>query len=235
MAGTLKTIRRRWRRSLCEVIGNDRYSRPALNGLDTKLERYMDHDGGFFIEVGANDGYAQSNTYYFEKLRGWRGILIEGIPELNRECRRNRKRSRVFDCALVADDHRGSHVAMRYANLMSLVEGAMPGREAEAAHIREGLAVQKLEASYTVDVPVRTLTSILEECEVGEIDLFSLDVEGYELQVLKGLDLTRYQPKFICVEARDRAGICSHLDAFYTMEAELSELDVLFKRRPKVT
>ena len=82
-----------------------------------------------------------------------------------------------------------------------------------------------------MEVPTRTLTSILDECQVGEIDLLSLDVEGYELQALRGTDLTRYRPKFICVEARERAEIRSCLAPFYTEEAELSELDLLFKRR----
>ena len=57
MAFSHTGIRRRWRRSIYEAFGSDRYSRPALNQLDAKLERYLDYGGGFFIEAGANDGY----------------------------------------------------------------------------------------------------------------------------------------------------------------------------------
>ena len=41
----------------------------GLNGLDKKLEPYVDHDGGFYVELGANDGITQSNSLYFEKHR----------------------------------------------------------------------------------------------------------------------------------------------------------------------
>ena len=78
-------VRKYWR-SLFEFFGSDRYSRPALNDIDHKLEEYLPYKNGFFIEVGANDGFAQSNTYYFEKLRGWKGVLIEPIPDLYAKC-----------------------------------------------------------------------------------------------------------------------------------------------------
>lgn len=35
------------------------------------------------------------------------------------------------------------------------------------------------------------------------IDLLSLDVEGFELQVLEGLDHEKYRFRFICVESRN--------------------------------
>lgn len=67
------------RRKIYESFGNPKYSRPALNDLDSKLEKYLNFQNGFFIEVGGNDGYKQSNTYYLEKFLGWRGILVEAI------------------------------------------------------------------------------------------------------------------------------------------------------------
>ena len=53
-------------------------SRPALNDLDRKLEKYLNYRDGYFIECGANDGYSQSNTYFLEKKLNWRGLLVEG-------------------------------------------------------------------------------------------------------------------------------------------------------------
>jgi hypothetical protein len=50
------------RRRVFELAGSRRYSRPAPGGLDDKLARYLDFDNGFFIEAGANDGFAQSNA-----------------------------------------------------------------------------------------------------------------------------------------------------------------------------
>ncbi len=74
------------RRKLFEAIGSDIYSRPSLLEIDRKLEHYLNYRNGFFIEVGANNGFNQSNTYYFEKFKGWKGILVEGM-KIFRLCR----------------------------------------------------------------------------------------------------------------------------------------------------
>lgn len=48
--------------------------RPGLNGIDSHLAGYLDVSRtGFFVELGANDGYAQSNTWFLEKEFGWGG------------------------------------------------------------------------------------------------------------------------------------------------------------------
>ena len=52
-------------------------------------------------------------------------------------------------------------------------------------------------------VKCRTLNSILKELDIKNIDLFSLDVEGYELEVLKGFDIKKYQFKYILIEIND--------------------------------
>ena len=35
---------------------------------------------GFFIECGALDGETRSNSLFFERFRGWTGLLIEADP-----------------------------------------------------------------------------------------------------------------------------------------------------------
>jgi FkbM family methyltransferase len=201
----------------------------SLNELDFQLRPYLNFRRGFFIEAGANDGISQSNTLYFEKYRGWKGILVEPIPELAARCRVNRPNCIVENFALVPFDYKESHVEMRYCNLMSLVKGSMKSEEADLMHIQEGCKIQDID-SYELKVPARTLTSILEANSVGKIDLLSLDVEGFELDVLKGMDFERYRPSLMLVEARFRDEIDSFLKPFYEPIAELSHHDVLYRR-----
>ena len=233
----LKNSLRHLRRRVYEFLGDDRYSRPSLYDLDRKLEKYLDFDGGFFVELGANDGYSQSNTYYFEAIRRWQGILIEPIPDACAAAARLRRRSRVFNCACVSFDYPHPYVEMTYGGLMSVVNGALRDPALETAYTAQGSAFANAE-SYRIRVPARTLTAILDEAQVQHIDLLSLDVEGSELQVLKGLDFDRYRPRYMLVEAYFfREEIEAFLRDTYEVVEQLTGHDILYrwKQPPNVS
>jgi FkbM family methyltransferase len=222
MLSRLATIPRLFRRRPRRYHG--------LNELDRKLERYLDFDGGVFIEAGANDGINQSNTLYFERHRRWRGLLIEAVPELAQRCRHNRPKAIVESCALVPLGRSGERVTMVYSNLMSLVRGAMKTPEDEARHIATGSALQSI-TPYEIEVIGRPLSELLDRNRLTRIDLLSLDVEGYELRALQGIDFTRHRPHFILVEARYRDEIDAFLRPHYRVVDELSHHDVLYEAR----
>lgn len=202
----------------------------ALDQLDIKLLPYLNFKDGFFIEAGAYDGMNQSNTLYFERYMNWKGILIEPIPEIADKCRKNRTKCIVENCALVPIDYYDNHIEMYYCGLMSLVRGAMKTEYEELCHINKGVELQENVSDFdTLTVPAKNLTSILEYHRIPKIDFFSLDVEGYELDVLKGLDFRRYAPTYMLIEARYRNEIFDYLKPFYKPLAELSHHDILFK------
>jgi FkbM family methyltransferase len=232
----MKRILSQFRRNVFEYFGSGRYSKPGLNGLDDLLAEFLNYRHGCFIEVGANNGFSQSNTYYLERLLGWSGVLIEGIPMLYEACRKLRTRSHVFNCALVAADYPLPFVEMHFANLMSVVEGSMGEATRQADHLRKGLEVQKLDKTYTVQVPARTLTSVLDEVpSLAPIDFLSLDVEGYELQVLKGLDLAKYQPRYILVECNFWEDIDRYLAPHYSLVKKMTHHDYFYQRRTELS
>jgi FkbM family methyltransferase len=202
----------------------------GLKGLDLALLPWLDFRDGFFIEAGANNGVKFSNTLFFERYRNWRGLLIEPIPELAAECRKNRPLSIVENCALVAAGSAQREVAMRYCNMMSIVKGAMQSEEGDLDHIKKGCEVQQIE-SYELTVPARPLSELLDAHGITHVDFFSLDVEGYELEALKGIDFARHAPRFLLVECRDRATIENFLGPRYEAVADLSHHDVLFRAR----
>lgn len=202
----------------------------GLNDLDVKLAKHIKFRRGFFVEVGGNDGISQSNTAYLERYLGWRGLLIEPIPELARQCKTNRPRAIIEECALVAKDFRGTTVEMTYCGLMSLVCGARGTDDEDEAHITAGrqfLAPGK--APYTITAPARTLSSVLDTHRIRRVDLLSLDVEGYENEVLRGVDFDRHAPLYILVEVNDLVDVQQALGQRYEIIAELSHHDLLYR------
>ncbi len=213
-----------------ERLGSARYSRPALHDMDSKLDAIIDLDDGFFVEAGGHDGYTQSNTYYLERFRGWRGILVEPMREMAAEARRNRPNSRLFQCALVEAAHGAPDVEMEFGDLFTTIRG-LHGEDAE--WVRGGLVLGWRDRR-TERVPARTLSGLLDEAGVTEVELLSLDVEGYEAQALRGLDLARHAPRWILVEMHDlqagRVEIGAVLGDLYAEHTLLSPLDVLYRR-----
>lgn len=74
-------------------------------GQSTYLLKYLNYDSGFFIEAGANDGIKQSNTYFYEIEKGWKGLLVEPNYRQYVECKKNRPNSIVENYALVGDQY----------------------------------------------------------------------------------------------------------------------------------
>lgn len=234
LAGAAHVLRwcLRARRRGFEAAGSSRFSRPASDGMDRKLEKYFDYRNGFFVEAGANDGYLQSNTYYLEKMRGWRGLLVEPVPELYARCCRERRNSVVVNAALVPAGYPGKEIVLHYFNTMTYTEGAFPTREEELAHRQAASSTQIRKRTYSVSIPARTLTSLFEEYRVPEtFDLFSLDVEGFEVQALGGLDFMRFRPSYLLVEGNDIEGIRRCVAPMYTEAEQLSARDYLFSAR----
>jgi FkbM family methyltransferase len=161
-----------------EHFGSDRFSWPGLNGLDKKIDKYLPATG-IFLEIGANDGYAQSNTYYLEKLRGWHGILIEPLPRLFQMCRRHRKASTCFNSACVADADVASIEIMDRALESVAIEQSDPGQESVRLGDRGG---------QLRSVPAARMSSLIDQSPFDAITFMSVDVEGAELSVLGGLD-----------------------------------------------
>ncbi len=215
------------RRGLFEAFGSQRYSRPALHGMDTILGELLPADGGVFFEAGAHDGYTQSNTYYLERHRGFRGILVEAIPELHAKAQARRRNSHVVHAALVGPKQAGTTVTIQFGDLMSQLGD-------DGAHAEGGLRNAGREG-YAVQVPGRTLSQVIDEAGAGVPDVLFLDIEGHELQALRGLDLTRHAPRLLVIEMldldRQKPGFDALLGAVYRFDRALSKDDALYVRR----
>jgi len=182
----------------------------ALNNLDKKLLKYINYNNGFYIECGANDGVDQSNTWHFEKFKNWHGILIEAHAEIFNELKKNRNKNNILiNNFLVSNNYKSKIINISNNDLMS-----------KFSIIKE----------ESFSARAITLTEILEKNNTPKlIDLFSLDVEGYEFEVLEGIDFKNYKFKYFLIETNNFNKLNNYLMAKkYKFVDKLSNHDYLF-------
>jgi FkbM family methyltransferase len=158
--------------------------RPGEN--DLVWQYFASRRDGFFVEVGANEPHAGSQTWFFEE-RGWSGILVEPQSRLSRRLREARPRSRVFQVACAAPGH----------------PPEMPFHVAEnSGHssLAKNLIDPDTRYLETEMVRMMTLDAVLAEAGNPRIDFISIDVEGTQLDVLRGFDLRRHRPALLLLE-----------------------------------
>jgi len=172
-------------------IGQDKYVSEFFNNKRN----------GYFVELGATDGIELSNTYYFEKELGWKGICIEPNP-IHAESLKN-NRSCDTDTSLVFSE---SGKELEFSNVSY---SELSGITAHIGNLGE-CTVENI-----VKMRTRTLTEVMDEHKAPSyIDYLSLDTEGSELEVLKGIDFRKYIFGYITVEHNLREPIRTEIRDF---------------------
>jgi FkbM family methyltransferase len=142
---------------------------------------------GVFVDVGANDPTQQSQTYHLEH-RGWRGLLIEPLPEMAERLRKERKAA-VAQCAASSRANSGKRSLLKRAGVHSTLNTSFAARTVPA------------DENTDEYVLCRDLDSILAEYTIPErFEFLSIDVEGHEPEVLDGFSIEAWKPRLILIE-----------------------------------
>lgn len=168
--------------------------------VDQELREYFPDYSykGVFFDVGAFDPIDISNSHHFH-MNGWDCYEFEAIPENAKNLSKHRQH--VFNYAISDTDLDEVQFTVVHAH-------GIEGRTASYSAINlsnEYLSIfgwHPMNRTEYIKVPQRKLDTIIRESipELQRIDIMSLDVEGGELNVLKGLDISKYKPRVIVLE-----------------------------------
>lgn len=143
---------------------------------------------GFYIDVGANDPTGDSVTKLFYD-EGWTGINIEPLPSHFEELRRERPRDININCAVGSTN-----------GTVDLWDCGVLGWATAAPAVISHYELQGRHGIYR-KAQLTTLNDVCEKYVDGEIHFLKIDVEGLEKSVLEGIDLKRFRPWIVVVEA----------------------------------
>ncbi len=159
-------------------------------------EVYNGKRNGFFVELGAADGFSDSNTFILEKHYGWSGLLIEPNP-INYNRITNWHHRTSTKVPLAVDPEPGNLEFMidgqRSSLLVDEADNMTERRASKLARFREKGMVVTVEA-----VP---LEEVLDRYNApADIDYFSLDVEGSETRIMRNFPFDRYRFHAMTIE-----------------------------------
>jgi len=197
------------------------------------LEDKLPHRDGFYVELGANDGVRFSNSYYFEVNKGWKGVLIEPAPNLYVTCKKKRGANNVVFCnACVPFDYKEEFVRMKYCDSMTISDNLDLDIGDHDKFVESGEQfLNEGESPFIFGAKSATLNSLLKEAKAPAlIDFLTLDVEGASLEVLKGVDFSKYNFRYMVIECRDIDKMNAYLVQFnYSLGKKITVRDYLFK------
>lgn len=152
---------------------------------------------GVFVEIGAYDGQAFSNTCFLADL-GWRGVYVEPIPEYAAACSKRHKGNPQVTVVNAAVGHEAGSAELHVAGALTTWNDNLLSAYRNISWAKNALSDVKVTA------PVTTLNRLLEDCGIPSgFELLVVDVEGGETDVFAGVDLARWRPKMLIVELVD--------------------------------
>lgn len=172
---------------------------------------------GYAVDVGASDGISISTTYVLEQNR-WTVLCIEPNPIFWPKLKA--RRAFVQTCAC---DREPREKALFYA-LDQNPEAYSALRPTFPPDFPVTVGWSKFE------VPVKTLEQCLYEAQFPRLDALCIDVEGNDLDVLKGIDLNKWAPRVIVIEAWTQGVHDEHLKLFGYERVSRSVDNDLYRR-----
>lgn len=181
-------ILQRIRKKLWRIIFKNARLSYSQSGEDMILDTiFCDVIKGFYIDVGANNPFIQSNTHYFYK-KGWRGVNVDALP--GSMIPFNKVRSHDINIEAAISD---SNDELTYYMFSSSFYNTFDQNKVENI-MKHTKIIGKIPIKHI------KLSDLFNSLKLNNIDFLSVDVEGLDYEVLKSNDWGKYRPKVIVTE-----------------------------------
>jgi FkbM family methyltransferase len=163
--------------------GEDLIAAYFFEGINIKKPVYLD--------IGANHPVKGNNTYLFY-LNGSRGVCVEPDITLIPALKKKRSRDLILNMGIAADQ---TSMADFYSfNGYHSAWNTFLKADADIKMKESGIP-------YSISkVKLDSVKNILQNNTIDTVNFISIDVEGWDLEILKSIDFSVVKPELICVE-----------------------------------
>ena len=201
---------------------------PSHNSLDVRaLELLGGRKAGFYVEVGAADGVQWSNTLMLERRSGWRGLLIEPTSFQYRLCRRARRANLIEQAALTSPGKTGVAEIAQVGLASVISDGENVKDVSRHIDIHRG---DSFDAGASPEVvPALAFSDLARRHNITHVDFFSIDVEGFELELIRGIDFSYTSVDLFVIETDDFEAVSDALSDTHGFVEKAGSNDYFFK------
>ncbi len=165
----------------------------SQEGEDLVLRRIIRKSKGFYIDIGAHHPFRYSNTFLFYKL-GWSGLNIDAMPGSMELFKKYRKRDINLEYGISNTEQELKYFIFNKPELNTFDE----------SHAIEwqGKGNGKIKIIDTKIIKTKSIMKVLEDnlSELEHVDFLNIDVEGYDLEILKSFDFIKIKVDYIVIE-----------------------------------
>lgn len=202
----------------------------SQEGEDIFLIKYFKNKKrGFYVDVGAHHPSRFSNTYLFYK-KGWKGINIDATPGSMKLFKKYRPRDINIEVPISNSSKKVNYYMFNESALNSLSSELSKNRD-----INTRYKIKKI-----IKIKPEKLSKVLDKYLPPDIniDFMSIDVEGYEYNVLASNNWERYRPTYLLVEIlKNKLKSTSKYDIYMLLKDKNYELfgktgrTIIFKKK----
>jgi len=158
---------------------------------------FQNKNKGFYVDIGAFHPKELSNTYFFYK-KGWKGINVEPISKTLKLFHKYRKKDINLECLVYSKEKIYDFYIFKETSISTL------SKDVAEEKIKLGYKL-----NYIKKIPSYTLSNILDKYlpKNVKIDFLSIDTQGNELNILRGIDFNKYKFQYMSIEHNNREPI----------------------------
>lgn len=187
----MKRVKNKIKYIILKYFGKFFNSSFSRSGDDIQLMKLLNtNSSGVYVDIGSWHPIKASNTYYFY-LRNWRGICIDPNPDLSLSYKKIRPYDTFINAGIGNSNKQLDYFMFEESSMNTFSQDFINDNKLQSKIVKK------------IQVPIFSLKEILDEnLKKGErLDFFDVDVEGFDLEVLKTNDWDLYRPKVIVVES----------------------------------